>query len=89
MPPPLVSVAAVFQQLVEDAVLFQGSEVGDVFCDDRDVAGVTKTRPLIIGQRAEQGIIFVCGKVVPVGVKGRSQSTFMQLIKGSTSCWTH
>lgn len=70
--PPLVLVAAAPQQPVEDAALFQGSEVVDVLCDDGDVAGLAETRTLaaavvVIGERAEQRVVLVGGEVVPVG----------------------
>lgn len=69
-----VLVAAFLQQLVEDAALFQGSEVVDVLSDDGDVADPASTRPLaavlVVGQRAEQRVVLVGGEVVP-GEGGR------------------
>lgn len=71
--PSLVLVASVLQQLVEDAALFQGSEVVDVLGDDGDVAGLAATRPpaavLVVGQRAQQRVVLVGGEVVPAGVE--------------------
>lgn len=66
---PLVLVAALLQQLVEDATLLQGSEVVDVLRDDGNVAALASTRHLagllIVGQRAEQRVVLVGGEVVP------------------------
>lgn len=75
-PPFLVLVAPLLQQLVEDAALFQGSEVIDVLGDDGHVTGLAVTRPpaaarplgaavLVVGQRAQQRVVFVGGEVIP------------------------
>lgn len=72
--PPLVPVAAVPKQPVEDAALFQGSEVIDVLCNNGDVAGLAMTRPLaavlVVRQCAEQRVVLVGGEVVPGRLRG-------------------
>lgn len=69
-PPSLVLVASVLQQLVEDAALFQGSEVVDVLSDDGDVAAARPPAAvLVVGQRAQQRVVLVGGEVVPAGVE--------------------
>lgn len=55
------------QQLVQDAGLFQDSEVGDVLADDGDVLALRLLAFVVVAvaQRAQQGVVLVCGEVIP------------------------
>lgn len=56
------------QQLVEDAGLFERSEVGDVLRDDRDVLAVIRLVAFVfvaVGQRTQEGVVLICGEVIP------------------------
>lgn len=60
--PVLAAGVPVLQQLLQDAGLLQRPELRDVLGDDGDVAAVTV---LAVRQRAEEGVVFVGGKIVP------------------------
>lgn len=73
------------QQLVQDAGLFQHSELGDVLCEDGDVAMATGLAVAIIAvrQRAEERVVLVGGEVVPEESRAGSEPLWLYHRRGN------
>lgn len=62
----LSAASSVPQQLLEDAGLFQRSQVRDVLRNDRDVLALMRPVTFVtVRERTQEGVVLIRGEVIP------------------------